>query len=132
MEPNDDFLQMLENSTIVRLSKPDESGVQKVIPGDLITALTGIFTQFVSSCLSSGQTQEAVSARVSKPGSYERAAFRRKFIDQEFDGSGKAYRKAGGDSLLNEFFAIHKDATNEQVTGIVKQIADKGHQHIMI
>lgn len=132
MEPDTDYLQMLENAVIVKMSKPDEGGVQKVIPGDLVTSLIGILTEFISSCLGSGQSQSAIAARVSKPGSYERAAFRRRFIDDEFQGSGKAYRKAGGDKLLDEFFATHKDATSEQVAGLVKQVATKRNDHVMI
>ena len=130
MEPNLDYLQMLEIEIATRLSRGD--GPQKVIPPDLITALTGILTSFIQGCLNNGQTESAVVERVQKPGSYERAAFRQRFIYEEFNGSGKAYRKAGGDKLLDEYFAIHKDATPEQVTGLVKQVASNRFNHSMI
>lgn len=123
MEPDIDYLKLLETETANRMSKP--GGPQKIIPPDLITALTGILMTFVQSCLGSGETEEAVTARVKKPGSYERAVFRRKFIDQEFNGEGRRYRKAGGDKLLEEFLAIHKDASDEQAAGLVHQIATK-------
>lgn len=128
MEP--DYLEMLELETANRMSTAE--GPQRLIPPDLITALTGILTGFIQGCLGSGETEEAIVERVKKPGSYERAVFRDRFIRQEFDGNGRKYRKAGGDKLLDEYFSIRKNATDDQVKGLVHQIATKKLSHVMI
>jgi len=125
-----DYLEMLELEIANRMSKVD--GPQKVLPPDLFAGLTGILVGFIQSCLGGGQTEESIIASVKKPGSYERAVFRKRFINQEFGGSGRRYRKAGGDELLDEYFAIHKDASDEQVAGLVNQVANKRQSHIMI